>query len=423
MSAKLLLSETSRENRLRMRESSALSTRPSIATKTKIVVHINNYILPKENSNKNLRSLASPASSIDYYETEFPRTEYRFNDFNSQKSKTKHDKEKEHEYMILKAKSLNFPVKVRSSYAIYQISEENKKFTKEYNSLENKLSNIVNYEYYKRLPFLKAASADQQPHQTMRQMFMKEKVANPNSLPHYLKPNNNLLPTYSIINKSKSDPKLTPVLSYKKEIKERQNNLIERFKKIDHLLKKRQKKKNQESKSKPKETKETEAKPGEQVENKPKTSATNILKKTAVVEPAQPPKKASVNVNKNETAKKSNSDSFRLPFILKTFDPNEFSLSLTNHSTDSSQSVDNYAEYAQLNTLTDDMDEKINKIIKRYPSIVLRRQSNRSFPKLNKYLNDNHIKYEISHFKNTTDSNNDTDNNKEAASITTNDKS
>ena len=91
-------------------------------------------------------------------------------------------------------------------------------------------------------------------------------------------------------------------------------------------------------------------------------------------------------------------DSFKLPYLMRSFDPNEFALSLTNHES-SSQTYENFNEHSQLSNFNDDVDDKINKIIKSYPSIVLRRQGNRRFPKLKNYLTENHIKYDISHFK------------------------
>jgi len=118
---KLLLSESARASKLR-RE---LSAKPS---KTKIVVHINNYILPNEDlttTSTNNHSMATTRENTDIFELDFPKTEYRFNELNTasenrKKNKFRQNERKETGYMILKAKSLNFPVKIRSSYSIYQ---------------------------------------------------------------------------------------------------------------------------------------------------------------------------------------------------------------------------------------------------------------------------------------------------------------
>lgn len=410
MSEKLLLSENSRTSRVRMRDASA---KPA---KTKIVVHLNNYILPNDDTDRNFRSIATPESSIDFYETDFPPTDYRFNELNANKNKNRNKENEKEEYMILKAKSLNFPIKIRSSYAIYQSSnladsEKKTSINRDYKIIENKISNIVNYEMYKRLPIINSSQNDPNYH-TLRQMFLKDRVSNPNSLPNYLKPNYNLQPSYSIVNKTKLDPKLSPIFSYKKMISERNNNLVERFNKIDHILKKRQQKSDASSSTAktsvddgakaPKNSiiKQIETKPSEIIEEMSKKDSTS-LKKITIVEPTNKifsfvtreiPQKT-VNVDNNST---------KLPYIMRSFDPNEFAISLTTHSVDYNQSYDNFNEHSQLSSLTDEVDDRINKILKNYPSIVIRRQGNRKFPKLKNYINENHIKYEIANFKTNT---------------------
>ena len=71
MMEKLLLSESARASKLR-RE---LSAKPS---KTKIVVHINNYILPNEDlttTSTNNHSMATTRENTDIFELDFPKTE------------------------------------------------------------------------------------------------------------------------------------------------------------------------------------------------------------------------------------------------------------------------------------------------------------------------------------------------------------
>lgn len=85
--------------------------------------------------------------------------------------------------------------------------------------------------------------------------------------------------------------------------------------------------------------------------------------------------------------------------------PNEakqFSLSLTNHNYLTS-SKDNFEEnsnrilYGQIANISENISEKIHKILKNYPSIHSRRmeRGKKPLPKLENYLIDNHIRYDI----------------------------
>jgi len=405
MIEKILISESSKVNRMKVRESSVKPER------TKIVVHINNYILTNDDSSRNVRPMSTRGTTAtDVFELDFPKTDYRFNELNSQKKKKIKD---DNEYMILKAKSLNFPVKIRSSYTIYQSSNlvdnnDKKAIDKNYSLMENKISNLINYEMYKRLP---GSQTDQVNFNSLRQMFLKDKVSNPNSLPNYLRPNMNLQPTYSIISKSKSDSKLSnPIFSYKKLISDRSNNLVERFSKLESFLKKREK----NSESNLAKIKINESKPekemgiNEKNENQPLKDANKKSK--------NPLKVSSNYMTIGTTAKNkilmyvepdmprkaiSTTDQFKLPYLMRSFDANEFALGLTNHLVNAAQAYDNLNEHSQLSNFNDDVDDKINKIVKSYPSIVLRRQNVGRFPKLKNYLDENHIKYDISLYKNT----------------------
>ena len=413
MTEKILLADSSKLSRMKVKEQSVKPER------TKIVVHINNYILPNDDSNRNgCRPISTrETTATDVFELDFPKTEYRFNELNSEKKKPK--SKDDNEYMILKAKSLNFPVKIRSSYTIYQSSNlvdssDKKAIDKNYSLMENKISNLINYEMYKRLP---VSQADQANLNSSRQMFLKDKVSNPNSLPNYMRPNMNLQPTYSIISKSKTDPKLSnPIFSYKKLISDRNNNLVERFNKLEAFLKKREKKskasltKNKNnieiSESTKLNDKETQA--PEKIDNEPskkdesQTSKKPLKVRSNLMTLNEPlaNNKVLVFVEPDIPRKViTTTDSFKLPYLMRSFDPNEFALSLTNHSFNTSQSYNNINEHSQLSNFNDEVDDKINKIIKNYPSIVLRRKNIGRFPKLKNYLNENHIKYDVSSFK------------------------
>jgi hypothetical protein len=85
--------------------------------------------------------------------------------------------------------------------------------------------------------------------------------------------------------------------------------------------------------------------------------------------------------------------------------PNEakqFSLSLTNHNYLTS-SKDNFEEnpnqilYGQIANISENISDKINKILRNYPSIHSRRmeKGKKPLPKLENYLIDNHIRYDI----------------------------
>ncbi len=412
---KLLLSESARASKLR-RE---LSAKPS---KTKIVVHINNYILPNEDlttTSTNNHSMATTRENTDIFELDFPKTEYRFNELNTasenrKKNKFRQNERKESGYMILKAKSLNFPVKIRSSYSIYQtpnninnnniLDDKLLSIEKNYNIIEKRISNIINYELYKKLPpNTTTANFTQQNEQTnsLKQTFLKDN--NFNSLPNYLKLNHNLQPTFSI-NRVKTDSKLDPDFSYKKLISERSNNLVERFNKIEAIIKKRDKKLSNKKSIKepdqlPEPVKEIKDKPIQQQQQSLSDESKKITNNTANLKTLEPPNnnKVLLFVNPSIPKKVIHDNSLKLPYIMRSLDPNEFALSLTSQSNETSQSYSNFTEHKQVVDLTDDVDDKINKIIRDYPSIVLRRQSNnKRFPKLKNYLSDNHIKYDIS---------------------------
>ena len=81
----------------------------------------------------------------------------------------------------------------------------------------------------------------------------------------------------------------------------------------------------------------------------------------------------------------------------KSYDSKEFAFSLTNHNY-FSQSIDNFqGQHSKISNLTENISGEINKIIKNYPSIYLRRKDKgkKPLPKLQNYLYENHIKYDL----------------------------
>ena len=86
----------------------------------------------------------------------------------------------------------------------------------------------------------------------------------------------------------------------------------------------------------------------------------------------------------------------------KSKDPKQFSLSLTNHDyftsgKDKVQPNSNQNLYDQISNISENINEKIHKILRNYPSIHSRRmeKGKKPLPKLENYLIDNHIKYDI----------------------------
>ena len=145
----------------------------SIRSKTKIVVHINNYILPKSPSEEetSLR-LSTPENSIAEII------------WNSKSPKLKKVISPKSEFIILQAKSIKFPVKITPAYEIYPTTSLNEeKYDKKTKYANNLLKN-TKFDINFKLPPIS--------HSVIHNNFAKSnltypKLANKMTLPNYLK--------------------------------------------------------------------------------------------------------------------------------------------------------------------------------------------------------------------------------------------
>lgn len=198
------------------------------APKTKIVVHINNYIIDTEEETSNdltgqLRSLASPDSFFlengSHYGSQY-NCDVDISRLKKviQPNTTTH---KSNDTYIVHAKSMKFPVKIRPSYEIYPTSNvrDDIKSSSFLNTTKNFNSKFdINFQ----LPFISPS------HQTNFQNYQaRHNLQNTNikptakvSLPSYLNPNAvNKAQSFSLNRNSKSNPMLT----YKKIVKLRES--------------------------------------------------------------------------------------------------------------------------------------------------------------------------------------------------------
>ena len=100
--------------------------------------------------------------------------------------------------------------------------------------------------------------------------------------------------------------------------------------------------------------------------------------------------------NPNSTFIEPSNYSFKLPYINKTFDADEYSVNLINQEINSK----NRDKPNLIFNLSDQIDEEINKIIKNYPSIVVRRkgaagEKKNNLKKIPFFLSENQIAYQI----------------------------
>jgi hypothetical protein len=81
----------------------------------------------------------------------------------------------------------------------------------------------------------------------------------------------------------------------------------------------------------------------------------------------------------------------------KTKDNKQYYLNLTNHNYFSSSNDKFQLEHSQISNLSENISDKIHKIIRNYPSISSRRmeRGKKPLPKLENYLKNNNIKYDI----------------------------
>ena len=161
--------------------------------KTKIVVHINNYILSKTPSDDEIPlRLAAPENSV---------AEIMWN--NGKRSpKIKRVIPPKNDYIILHAKSMKFPVKITPSYEIYPTtsindndkSEKHDKY--ERSDRKGKLSSVYNRYDKLNINFKLPPITPFQNNQIKSNMTYPNKVQNKMSLPNFLKSQyNHLLPT------------------------------------------------------------------------------------------------------------------------------------------------------------------------------------------------------------------------------------
>lgn len=84
----------------------------------------------------------------------------------------------------------------------------------------------------------------------------------------------------------------------------------------------------------------------------------------------------------------------------KSYDAHEFAISLTNVNSSTYNDgafVSSLNQPSQIFSITEDVSNQINKIIKNYPSIRFRRceKDKKRLPRLDSFLNENHIKYDM----------------------------
>lgn len=206
----------------------ALTDQDKAAPKTKIVVHINNYIIDTEDENTShdltgqLRSLASPDSFFLENGSHYG-SQYNCDVDISRLKKViqpNNSTHKSNDTYIVHAKSMKFPVKIRPSYEIYPTS--NVRDDSKSNSLLNNTKNFNSkFDINFQLPFISPS------HQTNFQNYQAKHLQNTNikptskvSLPNYLNPNAaNKAQSFSLNRNSKSNPMLT----YKKIVKLRES--------------------------------------------------------------------------------------------------------------------------------------------------------------------------------------------------------
>ena len=90
----------------------------------------------------------------------------------------------------------------------------------------------------------------------------------------------------------------------------------------------------------------------------------------------------------------------------RSYDAKDFAYGLSNHD-QLANSSDNFGQqHSQILNLTDDISDEISKIIKNYPSIYIRRMDSdrKPLPKIQNYLYENNIKYEIAKHRHETSS-------------------
>ncbi len=157
--------------------------------KTKIVVHINNYVLSKSPSNENI--FHTPEDSLD--QLTLSRTKHS--------PKIKKAVPARNDYIILHAKSIKFPVKITPSYEIYPTTnvhdDKYDKYDKYIRDPRHQNYNAYNSHRYDRLldlNFKLPAISPLQNNQIKPNLTYPNKTSPKMSLPNYLKAQYNLQP-------------------------------------------------------------------------------------------------------------------------------------------------------------------------------------------------------------------------------------
>ena len=330
----------------------------SIRSKTKIVVHINNYILPKSPSEEetSLR-LSTPENSIAEII------------WNSKSPKLKKVISPKSEFIILQAKSIKFPVKITPAYEIYPTTSLNEeKYDKKTKYANNLLKN-TKFDINFKLPPIS--------HSVIHNNFAKSnltypKLANKMTLPNYLKNQ------YNMHNANVQSLNQRSCLVRLKENNSSNalTNII--LNKSDSQIHNKSKKFNYVSKS--------------IITQEPSI----LVDSTGHKEYFENRIMRNEYTNPNSTFIEPSNYSFKLPYINKTFDADEYSVNLINQEINSK----NRDKPNLIFNLSDQIDEEINKIIKNYPSIVVRRkgaagEKKNNLKKIPFFLSENQIAYQI----------------------------
>ncbi len=185
--------------------------------KTKIVVHINNYVLSKSPSDDNLR-LNTPETSVDQLTPSRAKLSDKAKKALPLSSTARND------YIILHAKSIKFPVKITPAYEIYPTTnvhddkyDKYDKYTRDHRHISNNAYSSHRYDRLLDLNFKLPALSSLQNNQIKPNLTYPNKASPKMSLPNYLKAQYNLQPPHLLNYKPSS---LQPLYNASNRLKE-----------------------------------------------------------------------------------------------------------------------------------------------------------------------------------------------------------
>ena len=334
--------------------------------KTKIVVHINNYIFSNEDDDSTSNELGGHLRSLATPDSIFLEPDRYFK--NRVKSKPPNQAIKSNDCIIVHAKSLKFPVKIRPAYEIYP----------SVNLIEDKRHPWINKNFNNKfdfqLPFINPSHQTafqnyQARYNSLNNNLQANSLASKISLPNYL--NTQYIKPSSF--KPKNIRSIHPILTYKKILKLKESNSNNSADKLDS--------------SRTHHSDRTEFSNSKSYRKNMVTYGQNLVKHQdsnglKAHENAHSQKNLRfVHRKKEPPLMKPINYSFKLPPFLtskyattnRTYQ--EFSVNLINQEIQSK----NEEEIKRLSNMNVEMDKQINQIIKNYPSIVIRRNTLKRF--------------------------------------------